>query len=282
MRTTLALAGLALVAAALPLAAPARAGLADQTCQGKPATIVQAEGIVRGTDGDDVIVGGSATRVRALAGDDTICVIAGRVKGGDGRDSVEMRGTDAEDFVLLSSVEVVDVETGAGADRVRLTTDDGMRLRGHLDGGDGEDLVSVGSDNGVTIDLARSRLALRPRQHAALTGFENAAADTWSIATLIVGDAGDNRLTLGTDSDCAGVVRGGPGDDVISAGHVDVHDTCLGITAYGNRGNDVLRGSSAPDALYGGPGRDRAVGGEDEDACRAEVRRGCELRTPIY
>ena len=269
---------LSVVAAAL--VAPGAQAADGETCQGKPATIVQSQGNVKGTDGDDVIVGGPDTRVRARAGDDTICVTGGRVQGGDGRDSVEMRGTDVEDFILLSSVEVVDVETGAGADRVRLTTDDRMRLSGHLDGGDGEDVVSVGSDNGVTINLARSRLALRSRQHAVLTGFENAAADTWSIATLIVGDAGDNRLTLGTDSDCAGVVRGGPGDDVITAGHVDVHDTCFGITAYGEAGNDVLRGSGFDDVLIGGPGRDRAYGGDDQDndRCRAEVRRGCESR----
>ena len=66
-----------------------------------PPTIVQPEGIVQGTDGDDVIVGGAETKVRAGEGDDTICVTGGRVEGGDGDDSAEMRGTDGADFVEL-------------------------------------------------------------------------------------------------------------------------------------------------------------------------------------
>ena len=87
-------------------------------------------------------------------------------------------------------------------------------------------------------------------------------------------------MSLSTYDDCGGVVRGGPGNYLIFAGLVDVHDTCLGITAYGEAGNDVLRGSDVDDVLIGGPGRDRAYGGDDQgnDRCRAEVRRGCESR----
>ena len=191
-----------------------------------------------------------------------------------------MRGSDVEDFLLLSDVEDVDVETGAGMDHVRVLGGSGQRVAGRIDGGDGEDIVSAYSSGTVVIDLAAGRLSFGGRRYAVLDGFENAAADSWSIASRIVGDGGDNRLSLGSNDDCGGVVRGSPGNDVISAGIVGVHDTCLGIRAYGEGGDDVLRGSAYDDLLIGGPGRDRAFGGDDQgnDRCRAEVRRGCESR----
>jgi Ca2+-binding RTX toxin-like protein len=272
----------ALAVAASLLSPTGAAGVEGETCQGRPATIVQSEGVVHGTEGDDVIVGGRDTRVLALAGDDTVCVGGGRVDGAEGTDTVEVRGTDAADRVRLADVEVVDVELGAGADRIGLLPDDTSTISGRLDGGDGEDVVRVSAPDSVTVNLATRRLVLGPRQRATLSGFEGASAVSWSVASRLVGDAGDNHLRLESTSDCGGRVLGGAGDDVISAGRTDVHETCLGIRAYGGPGDDLLRGSAFDDVLVGGPGRDRAVGGEDEgrDLCRAEVRRGCEAGRP--
>ncbi len=263
----------AVVAAGLSAVGPAQA--ADgETCQGKPATIVQAEGTVEGTDGDDVIVGGSTTKVRAGGGADTVCVAGGLVDGGSGSDSVEARGTGGADRLVLEFVEAVDVHTKAGPDRVVFR---GERLIGRLDGGAGKDLVSVEVDEDVTVNLARGRLTLRPHEHATLSGFENAAVDSFS-GGRIVGDEGDNRLWLTSNYDCGGVVLGGPGDDMITAWRTSVHETCRGITAYGGPGDDLLRGSAYNDVLVGGRGWDRARGGDDEgrDFCRAEIRSGCE------
>ena len=248
------------------------------TCQGKPATIVRAEGVVEGTKGDDVIIGGSKTEVRACGGADTVCVAGGVVDGGPDSDSVEARGTEGADRLVLEYVEVVDVQTGEGPDRVVIR---GEQLTGELDGGPGEDLVSVEIDENVTVNLARGRLTLGPHQHASLAGFENAAADTFS-GGRIVGDEGDNRLWLTSNYDCGGVVLGGPGDDVITSWRTSVHETCRGITAYGGPGDDLLTGSAFNDVLVGGPGRDRARGRDDEgrDFCRAEIRSGCEAGRP--
>ena len=107
-------AGLALVTSGLALSAPAQA--AAETCQGKPATIVQASGTVNGTDGADVIVAGdlvSSSKITVLAGkgDDTVCIRVGDlaydvVDGGAGVDSVEARSPSFAE----GSLRIVDFE----------------------------------------------------------------------------------------------------------------------------------------------------------------------------
>jgi hypothetical protein len=68
-----------------------------------------------------------------------------------------------------------------------------------------------------------------------------------------------------------GVVRGGPGDDVIRGSYL--RDRLLG-----GSGNDRIHGDRSDDVIRGGTGRDRAVGGRGRDRCSAEVRRTCEGR----
>ncbi len=84
------LAGGALASAllVLPAAPPAAA---HESCRGRAATIVGTQGQdVVGTEGSDVIVTGRAHGVRALGGDDIICVTAHRrVDAGPGNDLVD-------------------------------------------------------------------------------------------------------------------------------------------------------------------------------------------------
>jgi Ca2+-binding RTX toxin-like protein len=264
--------------AATALVIPQAQAAKGETCQGKQATIVQTTGTVEGTEGDDVIVGGSDTKVHGHEGDDTICVTGGRVTGDDGRDSVEMRGTELEDFVLLTDVEVVDVETGGGPDRVRIRlTEVVKKMVGRIDGGDGLDVLSAANDRAdMRINLADGWMSIRrDTPDVAVSGFENASAEGWNAAAVF-GDGEDNRLWAG--GGCFTYAEGGSGDDVIIVLPSGQHESCWGLEAHGQRGNDVLRGGSRVDFLYGGRGRDRALGGEDEDLCRAEVRRDCELR----
>jgi Ca2+-binding RTX toxin-like protein len=77
--------------------------------------------------------------------------------------------------------------------------------------------------------------------------------------------------TFETDLDCRESARiaGGAGNDVLSG-------TRGKDVLNGNGGRDVLRGGNAADRLFGGPGRDRADGGKGRDRCVAESKRRCE------
>src|SRR3954467_11032262 len=91
MATTVLLAA-SVTVAGLVVGPVAVAGSAPM-CQGKEATIVATHGQrqVLGTDGPDVIVVANRNlnvTVKALDGDDTVCVIEGRVAAGPGNDAV--------------------------------------------------------------------------------------------------------------------------------------------------------------------------------------------------
>ena len=89
---TIALAAALAAAPVLPTAltgpvAPAYAVAA--VCQGQPATIEGSTGTITGTEGNDVIVAHrDGSGVRALGGNDLICVVGGDVYTGPGDDSV--------------------------------------------------------------------------------------------------------------------------------------------------------------------------------------------------
>jgi Ca2+-binding RTX toxin-like protein len=272
MRTLL----VALALGALAVATPANADRGAETCQGKSATIVQTGGTVNGTDGDDVIVGGSDTNVRAGVGDDTICVSGGRVEGGRGDDSAKVRGTHQADFIELRNVEEMDVRLGDGADHARVVWRlDGTPASGSLDGGGNvEDIVSAVSLitlEGVNIDLARERLILGYGE-LELSGFRNAYAEANSVR-MTGGDA-NNELT---GKACALRIRGGLGADRLTALDYTKRSDCAGAFLHGQRGDDVMRGSERGDYLIGGPGRDTAYGGKGVDSCVAvERERSCE------
>ena len=105
----------ALTLAGLTLPGPA---VADDTCQGRSATVVGTPGEpLEGTTGNDVIVSNGATTVSALEGNDTICVTGPTtgvtVDAGPGNDllvpgslgstgPVNARGGDGTDTVVIS------------------------------------------------------------------------------------------------------------------------------------------------------------------------------------
>ncbi len=95
LRATVALStGLsALVAPLVPAAAPASASPAPATCQGRTVTIVATTTVTEGTDGDDVVAmePGAWNTFDALAGNDIVCLAAGRANIND-RDSTPPYG----------------------------------------------------------------------------------------------------------------------------------------------------------------------------------------------
>ncbi|MCW2776239.1 MAG: Ca2+binding protein [Nocardioides sp.] len=103
------------LAAPVLVAAPVEAVPASPTCQGRPATIVGQDGsILVGTEGDDVIVTGPASSVRALGGDDVVCAVDPEyfldIDAGPGDDVVDTTAAAA-------STEGLHTELGTGADR---------------------------------------------------------------------------------------------------------------------------------------------------------------------
>jgi Ca2+-binding RTX toxin-like protein len=80
---------------------------------------------------------------------------------------------------------------------------------------------------------------------------------------------------LGGDDDVTllnpGTVLGGPGND-----HLALESQEAGVLR-GGRGNDVLVGRAGDDVLVGGPGHDRANGRGGHDQCQAEQETNCEL-----
>ena len=100
---------------------------ADQTCQGRVATLVGAKKKVVGTRGDDVIVSGRSRKVLAGGGNDLVCVTSSRavrVSGGGGHDLVKGGGgTDdlagnGGDDVLRGGGAADRLVGGAGKDRL--------------------------------------------------------------------------------------------------------------------------------------------------------------------
>ncbi len=129
--------GLALLA---PTASP---GAAGETCRGEAAPIVGTSRTLAGTEGRDVIVSGAATDVKALGGDDLICVVPDRsntnvlsVDSGAGNDVV-----DTTSAALMGYY--VDSDLGPGADT--------------LEGGPSGDWVDTGDAAGgpEEVDVVR-------------------------------------------------------------------------------------------------------------------------------
>jgi Ca2+-binding RTX toxin-like protein len=278
MRAPLALAGLAMIAAGLPLTAPAQA--AAPTCQGQPATLVfEADsGFVEGTHGPDVIVASGHTGILARGGDDLICLSgvlqrgtdeAPFVGGGDGTDSVEIRGSDENDQVDIFDVEQVDVRMGGGFDQVRLS---GSAGTGTIDGGPGLNAVAAYDFDKVRLDLGAKRLKVDGGDYT-VTRFVNGLASARVVR--IIGNAAGNKLR---GSGCRVTLVGGRGNDVLQARSRDDFESCRpkGARIHGLKGRDRMDGSTLDDVLLGGAGRDTAEGNRGNDRCVAERKRECE------
>jgi Ca2+-binding RTX toxin-like protein len=291
----------------LPGEVPRAGGVAAQ-CFGADATIVGTPGvdILRGTAGDDVIVGGGSDggtdgekgdKIWGLGGNDKICAVADATetiaRGGSGKDQIESAGAvfggPGDDSLVNAAGDPLFAFQvgGPGDDLMTSSNDDGTWFVP----GPGNDTVTAtkpsafslvdffhGVDRGVTVDLRRGRA--NGQGDDALAGIRMVLGSRF--ADIIVGDDRTNAFDgLGGADVLKGFagrdyLRGGAGDDWVDGG----------------RGGDQLAGSAGSDALHGrrgadflvevrpepnlvlaGPGRDTCGGGY---RVPPTVERGCE------
>lgn len=304
----------ALAALTLTVLAPTGgANAAEETCQGRTATIVGTPGgQVVGTSGDDVIVTYGDHTVDAGDGDDLICVrpvVGGMVieiDAGAGDDSVVSEGQTNNAWTDLGPGRDSFVG-GGGEDRVEASLDDTVVA----DAGDdfvtysiarGEALPAVvgtatmSRDDGwikvvapgrrLTIDGTAGRISL---EGEVVTTFAVSPRMLFGVAqrVTLVGTPGVDRL--GTAACGTSVLRGRGGDDELVAlgDRATPNRSCTRrrMLAFGGGGHDdihgtnfadVLRGGGGKDDITGGRGADVAVGGPGRDRCAAERERRCE------
>ena len=238
--------------------APAPAADARPTCaRSAPTLTVDAAdpALVTGTDGSDVIlVTGGAHEVRALGGNDAVCVVGGTVIG---------------------------VDLGDGDDELALVNAPVAADQAPLVGGAGRDLLAPLYSTAVDIDMPGGGLYVATHDTVtryALSGFEDARVATGHAT--IVGDDGPNNLVVYA---CRATVIANGGSDVVRFGSkpylgAKPDPTCgrrNKLYAKGGAGRDRLIGRRWADVLIGGPGRDVADGRGGGDVCRAEVERRC-------
>lgn len=268
---------------------------AASVCQGRAATIEAAGGTITGTEGDDVIVAtGPEADVRALGGNDLVCVVGGTVRTGLGDDSVDATGAAVLTYAYLSSGHDTFAGGAGGSDvtveelssfavtfggtgfaflRINPTSTPGT---GTVDFGDaGSRLYAFGLER-ATVNLAAQSVSVDGLLSVRTVGLDNATATGCRVRMR--GDAGPNSLeAYGHDV----VVSGGDGGDRL--GRVG-NGFDLDLPRCG-RYRSLFRGQGGPDRLYGrlgddtllgGPGRDHANGAGGVDTCRVEVRRSCE------
>ncbi len=242
--TTLTAACLIGITLLMPTSASSSDTASGAICAGEPATIVGSAPTVTGTEGRDVIVTGPATSVRALGGDDRICVTTPRAAG------------------------PMDVEAGTGDDAVLLPVAD-LAPGSTIAAGEGRDRFVAGhADDLLTLDLKLSRFRAGQDVSTA-TSFEDAFL--MSPEVVIVGDMRDNDLRF---HGCQAMLRGGNGDDdlVAVAGDPYFDDYSFGCdasaTMWAGPGVDRLRGGHGPDLLVGEGHRDRMEGRGGDDVVR--------------
>jgi Ca2+-binding RTX toxin-like protein len=285
MSTQASLAGLALMAAALSPLPAAHAAAVGETCQGQPATIVGGPGRVDGTEGDDVIVvnttDASLTEVSALGGDDRICIngplpfdigpedIVSFVQGGLGNDSLQVVASQAEDDLEVYGVEAVDIRMRGGNDRLVLAA---LTSPSVVAGGSGQNSLTVKSASAqLVMDLEDEQMEINDSA-STLNGFTKVRAYAANID--LRGSAEDETLQAWG---CTTEIRGGKGDDFLTAASLKGSKTCSrGALLLGQKGSDRLRGTTWNDRLIGGPGRDSANGKAGTDRCVAEAKQACE------
>lgn len=312
MRRTTTLTATALLGLAL-LAPTTGASAAEETCQGRVATIVGTpEGRIVGTPGDDVIVSYGDWSVDAGDGDDVICLrpTAGgnvvQVDAGPGDDVVVSEGEQNNSDTDLGPGR--DTFVGGGwEDRVEASFDDTIVA----DRGDDfvnysiardEPLPSVigtttmSRDEGwikvtapgrrLTIDGTSGTISLAG---VVVTTFAVSPRMLFGVAqrVTLVGTPGFDRL--GTAACGTSVIRGrGAGDQIVALGdRATPKRECrnrrmLALGGGGNdrilgtKGDDVLRGGSGKDRIVGRAGTDIADGGPGRDQCAAEREKRCE------
>ena len=295
MKVRAALSAAILVPCAGALTGPVEPAYAAAVCQGHPATIEGSSGILTGTEGNDVIVAhGTAVGVRALGGNDLICVDGGDVSAGLGDDSVVSNApSGAFTSVSLvggndtyvsraggSSDVVVDaisffhaVLVGGGTVRLDPTSTPGT---GTVEFGTASSHLYAFGEKEARVDLSAQTASVDGLLHVTMSGLRHATATGCTVRM--------KGNTKGNDLDAYGqnvVVSGGAGRDLLrrvgNGFDLDLsHCGRFASVLRGQAGPDRLLGRAADDVLIGGPGHDVADGAGGVDICRAEVRKHCE------
>jgi Ca2+-binding RTX toxin-like protein len=170
------------------------------------------------------------------------------------------------------------VDMGGGRDRLTV----GPTLSGPYHGGADVDRITVVGDprdeptsGSVKVDLLEDVASTGTGGESKVTSFDDVYVSDFDRNLIRAGPGPNTIVVYG----CHSTVHAGTGDD-----HVRFdgsRTTCAGplrsqsVSAYGEGGNDVLKGWIGEDLLIGGPGQDRADGGLGRDRCSAETVAGC-------
>ena len=145
--------------------------------------------------------------------------------------------------VVYGNAAFVTVYGNGGNDQVSVSGTGGGRIGASISGGEGDDVLSLGSVDG-----------------AIWGGPGNDRIDLESVFRgQAYGEGGNDHIVVSglcTDAD----VRGGEGDDTI-----DAQGSSVAVVLYGDNGRDRLYGSPLADILDGGPGRDYLFGRDGDD-----------------
>ncbi|HEY2406725.1 MAG TPA: calcium-binding protein [Polyangiaceae bacterium] len=227
---------------------------------------------INGGDGNDTLTGGSANDVinggngndvfktgPTADGDDTY-------NGGAGTDKMDYSSRSAVITVVMDGSTPSGDLTATEADTVGADVEDlvggtgndvltGNTLANHIQGGDGDDLISGGPAGTCTTDL-----------------------------DLLDGENGNDTFDQGAAPDCGDTLTGGAGTDTVDyqgrsaaltitidgavndgeSGEKDNVKTDVEIV-LGGSGNDSITGSANADELHGGPGNDTIFGAAGDD-----------------
>lgn len=258
--------------------------------------------VVRGTAGDDVIIGSDEAdnlsggdgddRIEGRGGNDVIDGGAGNddLSGGDGADTIDggagnddVRG-DAGDDVLNGGDGEDDVDGGSGSDDLR-----GGEGDDQLDGGTGIDIIrGEGGNDTIYVDHLHD-VALENRE-----GWDGGGQDTiviragfasslaaalpdlspQGLATFVTGadlavgaPAGANPYVQRIHPEIENVRLAGDADhDIVGDGRDQVLTGNAGNNLiWGGAGNDELWGRGGDDRLWGDAGNDQLHGGSGTD-----------------
>jgi Ca2+-binding RTX toxin-like protein len=210
-----------------------------------------------GGAGDDTLAGGSGTNTLiGGAGNDTFLqsstARAEDLQGGDGVDTVDYSVRSAPVFVSVGrNAGIATVTLGAAG--TGYTVGDVLTLAGSKVN-PGTVTVATITGGGATGPVGTVTLTTAGSGYAAATAATTGGTGTGAtitIATLAADDGAAGELD-NVRSDVE-IVKGGSGDDVLSAYPVLTTDVVL----IGNAGNDKLTGGSGADDLCGGAGDDR-------------------------
>ncbi len=294
MKLRAALAAAIAIPSAIVLAGPVAPAHAVAVCQGQPATIEGSTGIITGTEGNDVIVGhGTDPEVRALGGNDLICVEGGDVYTGAGDDSVV--STAADDAFTFAYLVGGNDSYVSGPGTSDVIADEISSFHVVMGGGGTMTLypTSTPGTGTVTFGTASSHLYAFGEKQAEV----DLAAQTASVDGLL--DISTVGLRSATATGCKVRMKGNDKKNTLDAfGHDVVVSGGDGRDLLRRVGNgfdldlprcgaykSVFRGQGGPDRLSGRLGNDRLLGGRGHDVadgaggldtCRAEVRKHCE------